>query len=86
MAVWVAGGRVIYIRDLGLWLLCAAAGHAVDTSVARGKWVFFFLVSVGGLGQNISKAIKILLTSSLVGKYDVIKPFLLSFQVKIRGV
>ena len=37
----------------------------------------------GTLGQNLSKAIKILLTSSLGGKYDVIKPFLVSFQVKI---
>ena len=35
-------------------------------------------------GQNLSKAIKILLTSSPGGKYDVIKPFLVSFQVKIR--
>ena len=42
MAVWAAGARVIYIRDLGLEWLCAAAGHAVDISVARGKWVFFF--------------------------------------------
>ena len=38
----------------------------------------------GTLGQNLSNAIKILLTSSLGGKYDVIKPFLVSFQVKIR--
>ena len=38
----------------------------------------------GTLGQNLSKAIEILLTSSLGGKYDVIKPFLVSFQVKIR--
>ena len=37
------------------------------------------------LGQNVSKAIKILLTSSLGGKYDVIKPFLLSFEVKIMS-
>ena len=29
----------------------------------------------GTLGQNLSKAIKILLTSSPGGKYDVIKPF-----------
>ena len=29
----------------------------------------------GSLGQNLSKAIKILLTSSLRGKYDVIKQF-----------
>ena len=35
-------------------------------------------------GQNLSKAIKRLLTSSLGHKYDVIKPFLVSFQVKIR--
>ena len=38
----------------------------------------------GTLGQNLSKAIKILLTSSPGGKYNVIKPFLVSFQVKIR--
>ena len=38
----------------------------------------------GTLGQNLSKAIKILLTSSPGGKYDVIKPFLVLFQVKIR--
>ena len=38
----------------------------------------------GTLGQNLSKAVKILLTSSIGGKYDVIKPFLVSFQVKIR--
>ena len=38
----------------------------------------------GTLGQNLSKAIKILLTSTLGDKYDVIKPFLVSFQVKIR--
>ena len=37
----------------------------------------------GTLGQNSSKAIKILLTPSLGGKYDVIKPFLVLFQVKI---
>ena len=36
------------------------------------------------LGQNLSKAIKILLTSSPGGKYNVIKPFLVSFQAKIR--
>ena len=36
------------------------------------------------LGQNLSKAIQILLTSSLGAKYDVIKLFLVSFQVKIR--
>ena len=36
------------------------------------------------LGQNLSKTIKILLTSSLGGKYDVIKLFLVLFQVKIR--
>ena len=30
------------------------------------------------LGQNLSKAIKILLTSSLGGRYDVIKPFFVS--------
>ena len=33
----------------------------------------------GTLEQNLSKAIKSLLTSSLGGKYDVIKPFLVSF-------
>ena len=39
----------------------------------------------GTLGQNLSKAIKILLTSSLGGKYDVIKlSVLVSLQVKIR--
>ena len=38
----------------------------------------------GTLEQNLSKAIKILLTSSLGGKYDVIKLFLVLFQVKIR--
>ena len=36
------------------------------------------------LGQNLSKTITILLTSSLGDKYDVIKPFLVSFKVKIR--
>ena len=36
------------------------------------------------LGQNLSKAIKILLTSSLGGKYDVIKLYLVLFQIKIR--
>ena len=39
---------------------------------------------VGTLGQNLSKAIKSLLTSSLGGTYNVIKPFLVLFQVKIR--
>ena len=34
----------------------------------------------GTLGQNLSKVIKILLTSSLGGKYDVIKPFLVSYN------
>ena len=38
----------------------------------------------GTLGKNLSKVIKILLTSSLGSKYDVIKLFLVSFQVKIR--
>ena len=38
----------------------------------------------GTLGQNLSKDIKSLLTSSPGGKYDVIKPFLVSFQVKIQ--
>ena len=33
----------------------------------------------GTLGQNLSKAIKILLTSSPGSKYDVIKPFSVSF-------
>ena len=33
----------------------------------------------GTLGKNLSKAIKMLLTSSTGGKYDVIKPFLVSF-------
>ena len=51
-------GDLIYIRDLGLGWLCAAAGHAVDTSVARGKWVFFFLgfclwLGYGGVWQKI---------------------------------
>ena len=36
------------------------------------------------LGQNLSKSVENLLTSSLGGKYDVIKPFLVSFLVKIR--
>ena len=35
-------------------------------------------------GTNLSKVIKSLLMSSLGGKYDVIKLFLVSFQVKIR--
>ena len=34
--------------------------------------------------QNLSEAIKIFLMSSLGGKYDVIKLFLVSFEVKIR--
>ena len=38
----------------------------------------------GTLGQNLSKAIKILLTSSVRGKYEIIKLFSISFQVKIR--
>ena len=38
----------------------------------------------GTLGQNLSKAINILVTSSLGDKYDVIKPYLVLFQVKIR--
>ena len=38
----------------------------------------------GTLGQNLLKAIKVLLTSSLGGKYNVIKLFLVAFQVKIR--
>ena len=38
----------------------------------------------GTLEQNLSKAVKILLTSSLGGKCDVIKLFSVSFQVKIR--
>ena len=38
----------------------------------------------GTLEQNLSKAIKSLLMSSLGCKYDVIKPFLVLFQVKIR--
>ena len=33
----------------------------------------------GTLGQNLSKAIKVLLTSSLGGMYDVIKLLLVSF-------
>ena len=37
----------------------------------------------GTLGQSLSKCHKILLTSLLGGKYDVIKLFLVSFQVKI---
>ena len=36
------------------------------------------------LGRSLSKAIKILLSSSPGGKYDVIKLFLVSFQVKIE--
>ena len=35
------------------------------------------------LGQNLSKAIKILLTTLLLGKYDVIKYFSVLFQVEI---
>ena len=42
MAAWAACARVIYIWDLRLGWLCAAAGRTVDISVARGKWVFFF--------------------------------------------
>ena len=38
----------------------------------------------GIMRQNLSKSIKNLLTSSPGGKYDVIKLFLVSFQVKIR--
>ena len=38
----------------------------------------------GTLGQNLSKAIKILLRTSLGGTYDVSKPFLVLFEVKIR--
>ena len=38
----------------------------------------------GTLGQNLSKAMQVLLMSSLGDKYDVIKLFLVSFQVKIR--
>ena len=38
----------------------------------------------GTLGQNLPKAIKILLMLSPGAKYDVIKPFLVLFQVKIR--
>ena len=36
----MAGAQVIYIWGFGLGLLCAAAGHAVDTSVARCMRVF----------------------------------------------
>ena len=36
------------------------------------------------LWDKLSKAIKILLTSSPGGKHDVIKPFLVSLQVKTR--
>ena len=39
----------------------------------------------GTLEQNLSKSIIILMTSSLSGKYDVIKQFSVSFQVKIRA-
>ena len=38
----------------------------------------------GTVRQNLSEAIKIFLMSSLGGKYDVIKLFLVSFEVKIR--
>ena len=61
---------MIYIRDLGVRWLCAAAGRAVDISVARGKWVSFFLslflsffpVSVCGLaleefGKNLGSVV-----------------------------
>ena len=62
MAVWAAGARVIYIRDLGLEWLCAAVGHAVDTSVVRGKWVFFFpgfclWIGYGGVWQNLGSVV-----------------------------
>ena len=38
----------------------------------------------GTLGQNLSKAIKSLLTSALGGKYDVIKPFLYCSRSKFE--
>ena len=38
----------------------------------------------GTLGQNLSKAINILLTSSAGGKYDVIKPFLYHSKSKFE--
>ena len=38
----------------------------------------------GTLAQNLSKALKDLLTSSLGGKYDLIKLFFVLFQLKIR--
>ena len=37
----------------------------------------------GTLPQNLPKALKILMTSSLSRVYDVIKPFSLSFKVEI---
>ena len=37
----------------------------------------------GTPGQNLLKSVKILLTSSLWGKYDNIKQFLVSFQVEL---
>ena len=39
----------------------------------------------GTLGKNNSKAVKSLLTSSLLGKYDVIKQLSVLFQVEIRA-
>ena len=59
LSPWWSGGGWLGSRwsgdlylDLGQGLLCAAVGHAVDTSIAKGKWVFFFPVSVGGLGME----------------------------------
>ena len=54
--------------------------------------VFLYLWSIyhqtwhdGTLEQNLSKLVIILMKSSLLGKYDVIKQFLISFHVKIRA-
>ena len=39
----------------------------------------------GTLGQQLAKALKILMTSSLSHVYDVIKQFSVSFEVEIRA-
>ena len=39
---------------------------------------------MGTLAQNLSKALKILMTSSLSHVYDVIKQFLFLFEIEIR--
>ena len=59
LSPWWSGGGCLggrWTGDLypGPWagVAVCCCGHAVDTSVARGKWVFFFPVSVGGLGME----------------------------------